>query len=172
MGFSCCSVGKESVINAGDTGDVGSTSGSGTSPEGGHGSLILQYSCLQNSIDRGAWRAAVHRITESDTAEATEHTCVWVHICTCSEKNVYACVCIAESLCFTPETDTTCEPTVCKYAPSLSWVQLFATPRTVAHQAPLSTEFSRQESRVGYHALLQGIFPTILQLKNKHISKA
>ena len=43
-----------------------------------------------------------------------------------------------------------------------SHVRLFATPWTVAHQAPLSMGFSRQEywSRVGCHVLLQGIFPT------------
>ena len=44
----------------------------------------------------------------------------------------------------------------------LSHVWLFATPWTVAFQAPLSMGFSRQEycCRMGYHALLQGIFPT------------
>jgi len=46
--------------------------------------------------------------------------------------------------------------TVCR---SLSPVRLFATPWTVAHQAPLSMRFSRQEG-MGCHALLQGIFPT------------
>ena len=43
-------------------------------------------------------------------------------------------------------------------------VQLFATPWTVAHQAPLSMELSRQEYRSGYHSLLQRIFPT--QVRN------
>ena len=42
----------------------------------------------------------------------------------------------------------------------LSHVRLFATPWTVAHQAPLSMGFSRQHTGVGYHFLLQGIFPT------------
>ena len=41
----------------------------------------------------------------------------------------------------------------------LSHVQLFVTPWTVACQAPLSMEFSRQDSGVGSHSLLQGIFP-------------
>ena len=41
-----------------------------------------------------------------------------------------------------------------------SRVRLFATPWTVAHQAPPSMGFSRQESGVGCHFLLQGIFPT------------
>ena len=34
----------------------------------------LQYSCLENPIDRGAWRAMVHRAAESDTTEVTRHT--------------------------------------------------------------------------------------------------
>ena len=47
------SVGKESICNAGDTGDMGSIPGSGRSPgEGNHNPL--QYSCLENSTDRGA----------------------------------------------------------------------------------------------------------------------
>ena len=43
---------------------------------------------------------------------------------------------------------------------SLSCVQLFVIPWTTVHQAPLSMGFSRQEYRMGSHALLQGIFPT------------
>ena len=42
----------------------------GRSPGGGHGNP-LQYSCLENPTDRGAWRAIVHRVTESDTTETT-----------------------------------------------------------------------------------------------------
>ena len=40
------------------------------SPRVGNGNP-LQYSCLENSMNRGAWRATVHGITESDTTEAT-----------------------------------------------------------------------------------------------------
>ena len=50
-------MGKEFTCNAGDTGDVGSIPGSGRSPGGGHGNP-LQYSCLENPMDRGAWGAA------------------------------------------------------------------------------------------------------------------
>ena len=46
--------GKESAYNAGDAGDMGSIPGLGKSPGGGHGNL-LQYSCLENPMDRGAW---------------------------------------------------------------------------------------------------------------------
>ena len=52
------------------TGDPGSIPGSGRSPGGGNGNL-LQYSCLENPMDRGDWQAATCRVTESDTTEAT-----------------------------------------------------------------------------------------------------
>ena len=61
---------KESASNAGTSGDVGSIPGSGRSLGGGHGNP-LQYSCLEKPMDREAWRATVHRVTESDTTEAT-----------------------------------------------------------------------------------------------------
>ena len=47
-------VGKNPPANAGDARDAGSISGSGRSPGGGHGNS-LQYSCLENSMDRGTW---------------------------------------------------------------------------------------------------------------------
>ena len=50
--------------------DAGSIPGLGRSPGGRHGNP-LQYSCLENPMDRGAWQATVHRVTESDTTEAT-----------------------------------------------------------------------------------------------------
>ena len=62
--------GKESSCNAGDTGDLRSIPGLGRSPgEGNHNPL--QYSCLENPMDRGAWRATIHTITESNTTQAT-----------------------------------------------------------------------------------------------------
>ena len=54
---------KESSCNAGDAGDAGSISGLGRSPGEGRGNP-LQYSCLENPMDRGAWWAMVHRLTE------------------------------------------------------------------------------------------------------------
>ena len=58
--------GKESTCNAGAVGDVGLNPGLGRSPGGGHGNP-LQYSCLGNPIDRGAWWATVHGVAKSRT---------------------------------------------------------------------------------------------------------
>ena len=57
--------GKASAYNAGDP---GSTPGSGRSLGEGNGNP-LQYSCLENSMDRAAWQATVHGATSSDTTE-------------------------------------------------------------------------------------------------------
>ena len=66
LSFPSGSVGKESAYNAGDTGDVGSILGLGGYPGGGNGNP-LQFSCLKNPMDRGAWPATVHRVGESQT---------------------------------------------------------------------------------------------------------
>ena len=57
---------KNLSAGAGDIRDVGSIPGSGKSPGGGHGHP-LQYSCLENSMDIGAWWATVHRVAKSRT---------------------------------------------------------------------------------------------------------
>ena len=62
LGFPGGSVLKNLPANAGDAEDVGSVPGSGRSPEGGHGNP-LQYSCLENPMDRGAWWAAVYKVS-------------------------------------------------------------------------------------------------------------
>ena len=59
LGFTCSSVGKESACKAGDLGLV---SGMGRYPGEGNGNP-LQYSCLENPLDRGAWWATVHGVT-------------------------------------------------------------------------------------------------------------
>ena len=64
MGFPDGSVGKTSASNVGD---LGSIPGLGRSPGEGNGNL-LQYSCLENPPDRGAWWATVHGVAkESDS---------------------------------------------------------------------------------------------------------
>ena len=70
MGFLGGSVGKEFTCNAGDRDSI---PGSGRSPGGGHGNP-LQHSCLENPMDRGVWRATVHRVAESDTTKVIEHS--------------------------------------------------------------------------------------------------
>ena len=60
-GFPRDSDGKESTCNAGDPGSI---PGSGRSPGEANG-YPIQYSCLENSMDRGAWLATVHKVTKS-----------------------------------------------------------------------------------------------------------
>ena len=62
-GFPSSSAGEESACNAGDPALI---PGWGRAPGEGNGSP-LQYSCLENPMDRGAWRATVHGIAELDT---------------------------------------------------------------------------------------------------------
>ena len=57
---------KNPPANAGDIRDAGSIPRSGRCPGGGHGNP-LQYSCLENPMDRGAWQATVHRVAQSQT---------------------------------------------------------------------------------------------------------
>ena len=57
-------MGKESVCNTGDGRDMGSIPGLGRSPGGEHGDP-LQYSCLEDPMDRGAWRATVNGVARS-----------------------------------------------------------------------------------------------------------
>ena len=58
--------GKNPTANVRDIRDAGSIPGSERSPEGGHGNP-LQYSCLENPMDRGSWWAIVHRVAKSWT---------------------------------------------------------------------------------------------------------
>ena len=64
---------KESAWDAGDVGDAGLIPGSGRSPGEGNGNL-LQYSCLENSTEKGAWRASVHGV-----AECRKQLSNWTH---------------------------------------------------------------------------------------------
>ena len=70
---------KKPSANAGDIGEVGDLGfipGSRRSPGGGHDNP-LQYPCLENHMDRGAWWAAVHGgLKESETTGETDHVCM------------------------------------------------------------------------------------------------
>ena len=68
-GFLCSSDGKESAHNAGD---LGSIPGSRKSPGEGHGNP-LQYSCLENPMDREAWWTIVHGVAKSQTQLSHQH---------------------------------------------------------------------------------------------------
>ena len=66
LGFPGGSVVKNSSANAGDTKDVSSMPRLGRHPGGGNGNP-LQYSCLENPMDRGTWWATAHGVTKSRT---------------------------------------------------------------------------------------------------------
>ena len=89
MGFPDGSDSKESACNVGDPSLI---PGSGRSPSEGNGNP-LQYSRLENSVDRGAWRATVHGVTKNRTQLSDKHTSnqdtkQYIHMCVC------VCVCV------------------------------------------------------------------------------
>jgi len=71
-GFPGGSVVKNPPANARDARDTASIPESGRCPGGGNGNP-LQYSCLENSMGRGAWRATVHGVSKSWTRLSTQH---------------------------------------------------------------------------------------------------
>ena len=73
MGFPGSSDGKESTCNAGDAGSI---PGLGRFPQKGIG-YPLQYSCLENSMDRGAWLAIVRGVAQLDTTERLSIKILW-----------------------------------------------------------------------------------------------
>ena len=78
---------KNPPANAEDINDMGSVPGLGRSPGGGHGNS-LQYFCLQNPIDRRAWKATVHRVTKSWTRLKRLSTYAYT---TCSCAQLFLC---------------------------------------------------------------------------------
>ena len=79
LGFPFLLGGQETACNAEGAGDAGLIPGLGKSPGGGYGNP-LQYSCWENSTDRGVWQATIHRVVNSQTrlSEWT-HTHVTAH---------------------------------------------------------------------------------------------
>ena len=67
--------------------------GSGRSPGGGHGNPF-QDSCLENSMDKGAWQATVHGVIKSRTQLSNTHT----HTHTCSNENIYLAFIFCQAL--------------------------------------------------------------------------
>ena len=72
---------KNPPANSGDLRDEGSISKWGRSPRGGHGNTF-QYSCLDNPMDRGAWKAVVYRVAKSQTQldQFSTHAHRYIHI--------------------------------------------------------------------------------------------
>ena len=77
---------KNPPANAGDTGFVGLIPGLGRCPGGGNGNP-LQYSCLENPMDRGAWQAIVHGVAKSRT-QLSMRECMHIYTQTHSKKTV------------------------------------------------------------------------------------
>ena len=102
----------------------------------------LQYSCLKNPMDRGAWRATVHMVAKNWTllsdwaCTVNLKCCVWVYS---KVLQLYVCV-----LCLvTRSSPTLCDPMVCR------------PPGSSVHE-----DSPGKNTSVGCHALPQGIFPT------------
>ena len=92
LGFPGGTSSKELPATHRDLRDVGSIPGSGKFPRGGHGNP-LQYSYLENPMDREAWQATVHRVTQSRTPLNQQHTCtrmgVHTHTHTHTHLHIY-----------------------------------------------------------------------------------
>ena len=80
---------KEFACSTGDARDTGSITGSGRSPGGGNGNP-LQYSCLKNPMDRGAWQATVYGVKRADKTERLNMHTQEIEIRSYSlEENIY-----------------------------------------------------------------------------------
>ena len=77
-GFPGGASGKEPICQCRNVRDMDLIPGSGRSPGGGHGNP-LQYSCLEDPMDRGAWRATVHGVAKSQTRlkRLSTHECIY-----------------------------------------------------------------------------------------------
>ena len=156
LGFPGWLNGTESACKTGATEDAGLIPGLGRSPGGGH-SNSLQYSFLENSIDKEAWWATVHRISNSwmwlkqlSTAAAA------------AAKSLQLCQTLCNPIDGSPPGSAvpgilqarTLEWVAISFSNAWKWkvnvkslsrVWFFVTQWTAAHQAPLSMGVSRQE---------------------------
>ena len=144
-GLPCRFSSKESACNGGDP---GSTPGSRRSPREGNGNP-LQYSCLKNPMDGGAWWATVHGVAKNWTQLSDWRTEYKDYSSYSGGRGI-----ISQEVDYHSSFDLlwlaselswhwwVC-PFVCAYL--LSHVQLFVTPGTITCQPPLSMGFFRQE---------------------------
>ena len=114
--------------------NVGSIPVSGRSPGGGNGNP-LQYSCLKNRMNRGTWRAIVHRVAKSGTQRKrlgahTREVRLWQKL---------------SEFCFTDNKRGVGDFSRVYACARVCLVSCSATRWTAAHQAPLSVGFSRQD---------------------------
>ena len=119
-GFPSSSNDKESTCNAGD---LGSIPGSGISPREGHGNSF-QYSCLENSIDRGAWHSLVHG--------------------GCRVRQDWVTTTLGMKICFTPSTNSNA---------NLIWNHPTDTPR-IMFTKYLDTWQPREVDKISHHSWL------------------
>ena len=75
LGFPGGTVVKNPPDNSGDIRDMGSITGSGSSPGGGNGKP-LQYSCMGNPMNRGPWQATVHGVTGVSSVSSVAQSCL------------------------------------------------------------------------------------------------
>ena len=176
-GFPCSSVGKESANQNRKCKRHGSILGSGRSLGEGNGNT-LQYSCLENPMDRGAWWATVHGVatvghnwaTEPPPPSGKSSPQCWAHFTGFpSPKSWPWDFCLS---CYLFKTfslggggvfNFLIFATVLEFSSlclSFSHAQLFGTPWTVACQTPLSMGFSRQGYWSGLPFPSPKIFPT------------
>ena len=142
-GFPGGTVVKSTAANAEDARNTRLIPESGRPPGVWNGNLPLS-SCLENSMARGAWRATIHGVAESDRPEwLSTHVCAHTHTHTFSL-----------SIQLLPDTS------IIYHSQLLSHVQLFVTPWTVVCQAPLSVDSPGKNTGVGCYFILQGYFPT------------
>ena len=81
---------KNPPANTGDLRGAGSIPGSGRAPGGGYGGP-LQYSCLENPMDRGVWQATVHRVPKSQTRLKQLYMCTCTRMCVCICAHITKC---------------------------------------------------------------------------------
>ena len=151
---------QASACNAGD---LGSIPGSGRSPGEGNGNP-LQYSLLEYPMDGGAWQATVHGVAKSRTwlSNFTFTLNISLSYWSATAKSLQSCPTLCDPIDGSPPDSPvpgilqarTLEWVAISFSnawkwkvkvKSLSHVWLLATPWTMAYQAPLSREFSKQE---------------------------